>query len=84
MQRLAFAIVAPTAVAGVVAWALYGTEGLRAAVGITGSLTFAAGRLYLEALRLRRWWERRRPVKPEDRDRRRALREERRRRRAAV
>jgi hypothetical protein len=81
VHRLAFAVVAPTGAAAILAWALFGTAGLEmvaASVLLPGALALT----FLRIARLVRMVRKPRPVQPEDRERRRSEREHRRRARA--
>ena len=89
MQRwiahpLTFAFVVLSGTGVIVAWALGGFDVAKAVAAIIILSVAACVRALLNLRRLYRWYQRRRPVKPEDRDRRREEREVRRRARAGA
>jgi uncharacterized membrane protein YfcA len=74
-QQVIVALVVVTGVAALVGWALDGTAGLRTAVWLPIALVAVLLPVLRITYRLRAALERRRPVKPEDRERRRKERE---------
>ena len=77
VHRLAFAVVAPIGAAAGLAWALFGTAGLRLVAAVVVCLA-AAAVTYLRVARVVRGARKPRPVLPEDRERRREERAQRR------
>src|SRR5689334_408242 len=70
MHRLAFAIGAPVGTAALVAWLLFGRDGLHAVLHAWTLLLVCAHAVIGIGLSVRKWWVRRQPITPEDRDRR--------------
>jgi hypothetical protein len=79
VHRLAFAVVAPTGAAAILAWALFETAGLKMVAAFVLILASVGLPILRIARLMRNARERLHPVEPEDRERRRWQREKRRR-----